>query len=162
MLYIRIHVLSLERVVMGQYVPFTQNELLFLNNFFCHFPIGNDPYPNRYPNGMYRTAHEGDWNMKMLEIVQKFPFQSEDTRCRYCESKSDKYLGQTPAEFYTEVDRTVEELGMSVSVVSRTINAYHHNQRDVGKEGAKHLDEFLAPIYAALRNNGYNKADLWG
>ncbi|MDO8593806.1 MAG: hypothetical protein Q7R59_02835 [bacterium] len=111
---------------------------------------------------MYRTAYDGKWNTKMLEIMQEFPFQSEDTRRRYCESKSDKYLGQTPAEFYAEVDRTVGELQMSMSVVSRTINAYFHNQREAGHEGSKRIDIFLSPLYAALRNKGYNKSDLWG
>lgn len=161
-LYTRVHVLSFERCIMGQYVPFDSAELSLLNNFFCHFPIGNDPYPNRKPNGFYRTAHGEHWNTKILELVRGFPFQSKDSLHRYCEGKSDKYLAGTFAEFYAEVDRTVEELGMFMVVVSRTINVYEHNQREAGPEGARHLDEFLAPIYVALRNKGYNKADLCG
>lgn len=147
---------------MGKYVPLEAEELRFLNNFFCHFPIGNDPYPNCKPKGFYRTAHEGHWNTKILELVREFPFQSKDSLHRYCEGKSDKYLDGTFAEFYAEVDRTVEELGMPMAIVSRTVNAYEHNQREGSPEGTRRLDEFLAPIYAALRIKGYNKDDLWG
>ena len=145
---------------MGQYIPFDQSELSLLNNFFCHFPIGNDPYKNPRPQGMYRTASAKNWNRTTREFLAEQP--AEEVQRDYF-GKSDKYLDQSVAEFYAEVDRTVEELGISMFVISKKINKYLYTQRgEEGEERGKRVDELLGPIYAALRNKGYNRPELYG
>lgn len=145
---------------MGQYVPFDQSELSLLNNFFCHFPVGNEPYKNPRPQGMYRTAHAKNWNKMTRELLAEQPI--EDVQRDYLQ-KSDKFLDQSAAEFYAEIDRTVMELGVSMDVISKAINIYHHNQcGEIGEESGRHMDDLLRPIYRALRQKGYNKPELWG
>jgi len=151
---------------MGQYIPFDSAELPFLNNFFAHFPVGNDPYPAAIPEGLYRmTGHLASFWGKTYKESMIESGLSESELQDYYSDRSDKRLNQTPEQFYAEVDRTVQELGMDMTLIQKTINIFLHDSRvescENSLELSKILDEFLAPVYVALRNRGYNKADLW-
>jgi hypothetical protein len=152
---------------MGQYVPYDESESKFLNNFFCHFCIGDEPYKINLPaEGHYRGLLTDCWNRTQFEHCKESGiFNDDEDLQRYCENKSDKRLNQTPAEFYAEVDQTIIEVGMTIELVAQTINAYLHERRgkigDMACEIQNKLESFLLPIYIALRKKGYNKADLW-
>ncbi len=139
---------------MGQYVPFDETELVGLNNFLAHFPVGDDPYPYHLPEGFYRSISLSDEfrHKKYLEVVGN------------PSNISDKRLNQTQHEFYTEVDATIREIEMDELEIRKTINIFIHDSRleDCSDtEGLiKNLDGFLAPIYIALRKKGYNRGDL--
>lgn len=147
---------------MGQHVPFDPKAEAFNNNFFQHFPIGNDPHPSRLPEGMYRMAAKGHWEVcNRVYIKEEWPQYYEAD----CQEYSELYLEQTPAVFYVVIDQIVRELGLSMDEVSRTINRLRHIQEGRGPDATKSmfdLSDYLQPIYIALRNKGYNKPELWG
>ncbi len=166
MLYILTHVLSAWRCTVGQYVPFDESELQFLNNFLGHFAIGNDPHPSHSPDGFSRTNFHslGLWNESYRDSLVNLGLSESQIRDGYSD-RSDKRLNQTHEQFYAEIDRTTQELGMDLALVQRTINIYLYESRRkdcvVPRELSRSLDQFLAPIYKALRLKGYNKSDLW-
>ncbi len=82
---------------------------------------------------------------------------------------SDKYLDQTPAEFYREVDSTVTELGLDSSLIATKIKNYlaipsklkprNADELSTHKE-ARALTDYIVIIYIVLRKKGYNSFDL--
>jgi hypothetical protein len=138
---------------MAEHVPFDEEELLFLNNCWCHFILGEKA---TIPQGPYRTHHEDDWDIPMCTSIRCF---EQDIIDYYHQECSDKKLGQTPAEFYAELDKTIVEVGLSVDLVAETISAYLVERKT--NHSAK-IEPFLAPIYKAFRLKGYNRLDLWG
>jgi len=155
---------------MNGYEPFTDEEIAplpgetvfrrymrVLNNFHMHFPAGNSPHNYEdepiFSEGYYRfMANEAGWDSTFRELGYNPRFQSE------------KRLNQTPKQFYEEVDRTVEELGMSMTSVSEAVNLML-SRRHLGIEAGSIADivwPALYPIYVALRKKGYSKEDLRG
>ena len=128
-----------------------------MNNFYMHFPVGNVPYDARKnrvdPEGDHRRAIRelGGWNITYQSLLRADP------------KKSTKRLGQTGAEFYREVDQTVQELGISMARVSEAINRFFWDKKDTDAEMQKLyqvLWETHLPIYIALRKKGYVQNDL--
>lgn len=152
---------------MGQHVPFNETELQEdLNNFFCHFHIGNDPYPTDQPEGFYRNVGRGGKfaGRTYRDFVAEFSGLSGKDLEEYFVDRSDKRLSQTPEQFYAEIDRTIREVGIDMEKLQREINVYTHDRSlDNWKNDKKmfeNLCKLLMPIYIALRRKGYNREDL--
>jgi hypothetical protein len=92
-------------------------------------------------------------------------FVDEADLLDYCSAHSDKYLDQTPAQFYAEIETVMVDLGISVDEITTYLNVKVHDEktRDFGGTGMIEdtLNLPLRPIYQALRERGYNKKDLW-
>ncbi len=155
---------------MGAHVPFNSEELNFLNNFYTRFQLGTEPYPQRYPEGLHRFTMRGcGWDKTTLASLRESlgdGFRDEADLLDYCQAHSDKYLNQTPAEFYAEIDAVMGELGISTEVIARHLNVKVHEQQTRSLDGSgPFVDDLnlpLRPIYQALRERGYNKKELWG
>ena len=155
---------------MGAHVPFNQEELVFLNNFYTRFQLGTEPHPQKYPEGLHRfTMKACGWEKTKRASLKESVgsgFHDEVDLLDYYQAHSDKYLDQTPAEFYVEVDTVMTELGISAEEIARYLNIKVHEQqtRPPGRSGpfVDDLNLPLRPIYQALRERGYNKKDLWG
>jgi hypothetical protein len=162
----------------GKHVPYKASELslnqgvLFLNNFFCHFSLLNSPEETLvceefYPDGLYRMLQKDRWDVLSRISIKNFLLKhlSHVALDECCADRSDKRLDQTPRQFYAEVDGVVESLGISAEEIAKRINAVLMQRHDVSIEELRRLtaelDTFLLPIYIALREAGYNKADLW-
>lgn len=148
---------------MGQYIKFDPSELVFLNSFFLNFRCGNEPHETDHPEGICRYAFDKWYEMKEIDFLACL--YVEELR-QYCAKRSEKRLNQTFAEFFGEIDRTIVEVGMTVEDVAKEINVYRYEcgRKFCGNtpELAGKIYKFLAPIYTALRNKGYNPADLLG
>lgn len=127
------------------------------NNFFCHFPLGNVPYPTDE-----LTATLGRYRKQ-----SKLNDRDDDS------FKTDKYpkllgLGEedevpvTRAEFYQDLYATVEECGMKMEDVSVALNPLHENMQTMKNLDWEKAFQTLAPIFKAMRNKGYSHKDLWG
>lgn len=151
---------------MGQHVPFDSKELHSLNSFLHQFIRGSVPYDTVQPGGLYRDALHPWWGTKEIAFLKEAARFSGAQLRMYCERKSERRLQQTHAEFFAEIDRTIIEVGLTVEEVAEKINIYLYFQYQVNRATAhvlnEKLDEFLAPVYIALRNKGYNRADLMG
>lgn len=158
---------------MGQHVPFNDEELAFLNNFFCHFRWGDTPYEMAFPEGLYRANLHDVWDKTFLENATEFftkhspPDFLDKSLERLITERSDLILSQTPQQFFAVVEETIREVGLTAEEVARTINTYLHEREkipipDFEQSFVFHhrLDDFLAPIYLALRKKGYNRVDL--
>jgi hypothetical protein len=158
---------------MGKYVPYEASELpliqkvQFLNCFFRHFRFMERPKgtpASIFLDGWSRMQHQDQWSVSRRTGISNYPF-SYPSLAECCADRSDKRLDQTPRQFYAEVDGVVESLGISAEEIAKRINAVLMQRHDVSIEELRRLtaelDTFLLPIYIALREAGYNKADLW-
>jgi hypothetical protein len=81
------------------------------------------------------------------------------------EGRSPLRLQQTRREFYAEVDKVVEELGISYDRVCEVVDVIvkRGNDTDFNEEAVwKPAWQTLIPIYVALRRRGYNSRDITG
>lgn len=158
---------------MGHYVPFSDKELRFLNNFYCHFLWGNMPYEMAFPEGLYRANLKSVWNKTFRGArIEAFAssYMGEDLEEKVSlivSDYSDTFLLQTPKQFYAVVDQSVHASNFTLDAVSRTINIFIHtcdkiptSERELYVVARDNLDKFLSPIYTTLRMKGYNQADL--
>ncbi len=145
---------------MGQHIPLNDEDLGFLNNFFCHFRFGESQV---MPDGLYRTVRASYWHIVQREYMKSEAKMYGGNLAEYFSSRSDKALDQTPAEFYNEVDRTTIEVGCNVEVIMEMILDFQkpNNTREQTFEKFDALEKYIRPIYTALRQKGYNRSDLW-
>ena len=131
---------------MGQHVPYDPAKETFLNNFHVRFPSDRLP---AHLEGLSRGTARNYWNETYRSVLQ-IMLEKVDF-AKYCAVRSDLYLDQTPEQFFEVVDRTVLEVGLSLESIAEKIN--------IGVD--KELHDYLRPIYVALRQKGYNQAELW-
>lgn len=126
------------------------------NNFFCHFPLGNDPYPmdeltatvGRYRkmsllNDRDENSYKTDKYPKLLGLEEEDP------------------VPVTRKEFYSDLFNTVEECGIKMEEVSKALNPLVH----MGKMTENDWEiafKTLVPIFTGMRKKGYSSHDLWG
>lgn len=130
-----------------------------MNNFHMHFPIGNIPNDATEsamtPQGFYRAfSLERCWNITRRLLLSQDPSSSDNDKAKY----SDKRLDQTAEQFYEEIDKTVQEVGIPMKKISEVVN-----RRMFGESGEvlyKDMWEVLLPVYRALRKKGYSHGDL--
>ncbi len=144
---------------MGAYVPYDESQEGFLNNFHERFPLGESLMPKE---GLARFVihRENSWDIinrtRFGNIFKKN--KSLGDVHEFCFRFSDKFLDQTPREFFTEVDKTALECRLSVeSITERIVLA-----RGTDLQTYLARDDYLRPVYIALRMKGYNKKELWG
>jgi hypothetical protein len=154
---------------MGQHVPYNPEDEAFINNFFCRFPYGEG---SAYPEGTTRFSYAKHWDDVIRQSIRNSleRISSKVDFIDYCATRSDLYLDQTPRQFFAELDRTVVELGLSVEAITAKIRTFHSaskslfnsdDSRRVANNASREMNEYLKPVYIALRRKGYNKADLW-
>ena len=131
---------------MGKYVPYELTKENFLNNFHTRFPSER---LQAHPEGLSRSVAKAYWNETYRNVLRDMLGQVDFTK--YCTRRSDLYLDQTPGQFFEEVDRTVFEVGLSLGNIAKKIN------NGVDEE----LHDYIRPVYVALREKGYNQAELW-
>lgn len=155
---------------MGAYVPYDPETEVFLNNFFTRFPLNDG---SDFSNGIYRTCLADCWDvpirtkLRSVYLEVKFSGSLED----YCAKHSDKYLAQTPREFFAELDSTVVEVGLSLEAIAAKIHSYQAaskhlfespEARRLVEQASEELNSYLTPVYVALREKGYNRKELRG
>lgn len=151
---------------MGNHVAYNPNTPEPLNSFFLNLVCGNSPYENSTPEGLYRNILSPWWHMTQYEFLKGPSFLSGNILKVKCASASERRLMQTHEEFFGEIDRTIIEVGLTVEEVARVVNVYlrerYRGTFDERESRARVLDEYLFPIFVALRRKGYNAADLHG
>jgi hypothetical protein len=143
---------------MGAHVPYDPDTEMFLNNFYTRFPSGI----GTYPQGLDRATWESDWHKTHREVFRSWDtFTSVEDFDDFCSRLSDRYLDETPEQFFAELDRTVIEVGLSPDIIMEKIQA-SKNDHLSSREESLDRDEYLKPVYIAMRNKGYNKKELFG
>ena len=124
--------------------PFTEAEIDVLgsgrlDNFHLYFPDPTDPEKKSYYGSIYET----------IGRMETKPDPNENTR--YSTKKSNM-LGK---EFLDEIDTTVEEVGLTLEEIMEVMRDWHDKKCSV-----EVMQEFLLPIYIALRHKGFSRYDL--
>lgn len=155
---------------MGIYVPYNPKNEEFLNNFYTRFPVGE----GSSPEGLYRmlvARYLDQTNRIYFQSQIKTSFKDQKDMDDYCSKYSDLYLDQTPKQFIATLDETVVELGLSIEQIIQNNQRSNEASKDlfVNDEfraicilASTNRDNYLRPVYAALRGKGYNKKELWG
>lgn len=165
-IFIRKLTCSSKGTIMSMYIPFRKEEVAFLGNFFYHFRFGDE---SGCPEGIWRTCVTDVWNTTHREIYEGRACLFKDHFSEVFGKLSDKYLNQTPSDFYGEVDSTIIELGLDSSVISKKIKNFvaipsklkPKNALELSTHTeARALTDYLVIIYIALRKKGYNPFDL--
>lgn len=112
------------------------------------------------PDGLYRTClrDEGYWHRTFRDRILRIAISPDDC-ARYCSERSQKKLGQTPAQFYLAVDEAIDESRISSARIAKTINGLIGDVEDMPRK-IDALEGILFPVYIILRNWGYVEADL--
>jgi len=151
---------------MGEYIPVDLEKPEPLGCFYRNLVYGNIPYKNSTPEGLYRNVLRPWWHMTQYEFLKGPAFLLCNKLKADCASRSEKRLAQTHEEFFAEIDRTIVELGLTVEEVARVVNVYlserHCGFFDERESRERVFDEYLSPIFVALRLRGYNAVDLQG
>lgn len=127
-----------------------------MNNFHLKFPVGNVPHhTGEHAEGYLRgLARQYWWNVLYGD---RFPSANDGFH-------SEKMLCQTGAQFYGEIDATVEKLGILMTRVSEVVNRviYTEDPKEGEEQLYKNMWKILLPIYIALRKKRYSQQDLKG
>lgn len=151
---------------MGAHVPYDPSKEQFLNNFYTRFPSG----VGVYPEGLARSISSEYWNTLYIQIFLGFSMSEEDLQ-DLCSKYSDKYLSMTPKQFFEELDTTVTEVGLTLDDIKQKIKVFKmaiehlfesDKTRVIAEQASKELNDYLTPVYVALRAKGYNRKELWG
>jgi hypothetical protein len=151
---------------MGAYVPYNPEVEKFLNNFYTRFPSGTGPFPY----GLARFVLNDCWNKTNQERLREIYSHSEEEFQDHCSRVSDRYLAETPEQFFAELDKTVLEVGLSFDQIKERIKTYSAAGDSIGGDDRTNirqhhmniLNDYLIPVYKALRLKGYNIKELWG
>ena len=130
-----------------------------MNNFHMHFPVGNYPHDHTKhsmtPEGEYRSTVK---NLGGWDITYQARWGDK------AKNKKEKRINMTGAEFYREIDRTVEKLGIPMTRVSEAINRLFWDNPDHDykkcEELFKILWKTLLPVFIALRKKGFKQSEL--
>ena len=150
---------------MGVYVPFDAEKVTFLNNLYTRFPTGI----GRYPQGLVRSISASFWSESHASHLRRILDDEVDFQ-DYSSKHSDRYLSETPEAFFSELDTTVVEVGLSLESIVEKIRIFsmameHIFESDqakaVGEQASKEINDCLTPVYVALRLKGYNRKELW-
>jgi len=126
-----------------------------LNNLFLHLKKDR-----LLPDGTI-AYDESNYRHYAKRFYWNTPYGTYFCDCH--EDCSIKRLQQTGEEFYWELDRTIEELHMSVADVYETVGRWKaEGQGDASIEIQLLLWKTLLPIYIAMRKKSYSKHDLIG
>lgn len=158
---------------MGLHIPYDQDTESFLNNFYTCFPFGSGAI---FPNGLRRprilnNGKEEERNhreiYKDVFLLQK---RSRDENYEeHLEDYSDLFLNQTPRAFFGKIDETVIEVGLTLPEITSEIQIllatydrlFDNKETEAdGVNALNRINDFLTPLYIALRNKGYNAAEL--
>lgn len=126
------------------------------NNFWCHFPLGNKPYPTDELTatiGIYRKASKLNDRKDTSHKTAKYP--------KLLGLGEEESVPVTRKEFYDDLYLSVEEAGFTMEHVSETLNPLHGNMGGMSDEDWQKAYETLKPIFIIMRNKGYSNHDLW-
>jgi uncharacterized protein YeaO (DUF488 family) len=149
---------------MGTHVPYDASTEQFLNNFYTRFPLSVEN------QGLARMVAVNHWNQVHREVYRRYCDDEQDFQ-DFCAKYSDRFLDETPSQFFAELDRTVVETGLSLEAVTEKVNAFQvafkhlfesEEKRAEAHRVSKELNDYLTPVYIALRAKGYNRKELWG
>lgn len=147
---------------MGTHVPYDASTEQFLNNFYTRFPLSVEN------QGLARMVAVNHWNQVHREVYRGYCRDGQDFQ-DFCAKYSDRFLDETPAQFFAELDRTVAEVGLSLEEVSKKIRALEavfellfesEEKRAEAERVSQELIDYLTPVYIALRAKGYNSKEL--
>ncbi len=148
---------------MGTYVPYDATKEQSLNNFYLSFPYSAEG------QGLVRVASAVFWDITFREVYRGM-CRSEQEFQQCCSEYSNKHLNQTPGQFFAELDSTVIEVGHNLGCIAEKIRAYgevseHCLESDetltMARKLSKELEDYLTPVYVALRLKGYNRKELY-
>jgi hypothetical protein len=113
-----------------------------INNFYSHVSRG--------PQGNRRVY-------AMLEELATTHRSSILSIAGMTEGYSEQRLDHTQQQFFDDIDGTMQELGMDAEIVEQLVE-----NRTVanGEKGSRAVNEYLRPLYLALRKKGYSHRDL--
>ena len=126
------------------------------NNFFCHFPLGNDPYPTDEP-----TATLGRYRKQSLVNGREDDSYKTDKYPKLLGLGEEDPVPVTQKEFYEDLFIAVNECGMTMQYVSRALNPLQHMDK-MNESDWEVAFKASALVFKAMREKGYSNHDLWG
>lgn len=125
-----------------------------LNNFFCHFPVSCE----RGISGKLVVTDDGHYRNQITELdewdVREIYFSQADTE----KIHSQRFLEQTPRQFYAELDLVIATLGIDIEKLCQTVAQYSYEKKT--EQSSEEIWTLLLPIFIAMRKLGYSKAEL--
>lgn len=120
----------------------------FFNNFSTKFP---PLHQGSLADGRGQIEADGMMNLPFSA------YHKPENRKRF----GQKYLAQTPREFFEMVDKVTMELGISPEEINELKKLrIEAGSDDLAKKYLEQLQELIAPVYFRLREMGYGHWEL--